>query len=275
MSYLSVSTWSLHRMLGPLRWTVWEEQAQEHKTVTEAQPELLTLLDLPSEAAKRGFRAVEICHFHFPETDKAYLNQLKAAFADAGISFDTLLLDYGDISSSDIKRTDADLRFMREWIGIASAAGAKRIRIIAGDAHPSDVEALERAARHLLALSEYAERRNMKIVTENFKALTSTGESCLRLMDRTRRQLGMITDFGNFSGENKFGELAMTVPLSVTVHVKAVTDKWGHPDETELRRCLDVVKEASFDGSLVMIYDGPGDMWEGIGRVRRVAESYL
>lgn len=275
MSYLSVSTWSLHRLLGPLRWTVWDDAARKSKTVIQEQPERMTLLDLPAEAAKRGFRAVEICHFHFPSTETSYLEQLKGAFADAGISFDTLLLDYGDLSTTDSERAEADMSLMRDWIRIASIAGARRIRIVAGEAQPEDAEALERAAGRMLSLTEFAESHHVQVVTENFKALTSTGESCMRLMNKIGSSVGLITDFGNFGGERKYEELAMTLPASSGVHAKADCDADGIPDRAEFQRCLDVVRESGFDGSIVIIYDGPGDMWDGIDRVRRLVEPLL
>lgn len=275
MSYLSVSTWSLHRLLGPLRWTVWDETARKSKTVIQEQPERMTLLDLPAEAAKRGFRAVEICHFHFPSTEPAYLEQLKGAFTDAGISFDTLLLDYGDLSTTDSERAEVDTSLMRDWIRIASIAGARRIRIVAGEAQPEDAEAMELAAGRLLSLAEFAESLHVQVITENFKALTSTGESCMRLINKVGRSVGLITDFGNFGGEHKYAELAMMLPVSSEIHAKADCDVDGIPDRAEFQRCLDAVRESGFDGSIVIIYDGPGDMWDGIDRVRRLVEPLL
>ena len=275
MSYLSVSTWSLHRLLGPLRWTVWDAEQQLQRTVVEPQPQLLTLLELPAEAAKRGFRAIEICHFHFPSVDRSYLAELAQACDNAGVSFDTLLLDYGDLTSTDDKRVAADLQFMRDWITIASQAGAKQIRIIAGEAHPSDGQAIERAARHLLELAEYGASIGVTVVTENFKPLTSTGESCVALLEQADHWFGMITDFGNFQGERKYAELAMTIPHSVSVHAKADVDENGEPDVPEFQRCLEAVQAASYDGAVVLIYDGPGDMWQGIERMRRLVQPLL
>src|SRR4051794_10958477 len=99
MSFLSISTWSLHRNLGPINWTGWDEQKQTQVTIVDPQPELITLLALPAELAQRGFAAIEIGHFHFRDTSEAYLHQLREAIHNAGIRFYTLLIDYGDISS--------------------------------------------------------------------------------------------------------------------------------------------------------------------------------
>ncbi len=275
MSYLSVSTWSLHRLLGPLRWTTWNAEAGSHQTVMQDQPEVHTLLELPLEAAKRGYRAIEVCHFHFPSTEAAYLEELRRSFSEAGVSFDTLLLDYGEITSTDEARRTADMGFIREWIDVASQCGAKQIRLIAGEAPHDDESAIRQSAAALSELARYSASRGVRVITENFKALTSAGESCLKLMDSASEAIPMITDFGNFRGQAKYEELAMITPHSVSVHAKAAYDDAGYPDEAEFLRCLEAVKSVGFDGAYVLIYDGPGDMWEGLDRIKRIVAPYV
>lgn len=274
-SYLSISTWSLHRLLGPLRWTVWNAEAGIHETHVDEQPQLYTLLELPAEAARRGYAAIEVCHFHFPRTDDTYLTELRAAFDTSGIRFDTLLLDYGDLSSADERRYAADLDFIRRWIDIASRAGARQIRVVAGEAPPTDEAAISLSAAALAQLAEYAAAQGVRVITENFKPLTSTADSCMRLLAQAGEAVGMITDFGNFRGVAKYDELAAIAPRSVSVHAKAAYDEQGLPDEPEFVRCLDAVEAADFKGAYVLIYDGPGDMWEGLERIRRIVLPYV
>jgi Sugar phosphate isomerases/epimerases len=275
MSYLSLSTWSLHRNLGPLRWTVWNEENGTHETATQDQPQIHSLLELPAAAARRGYQAVEVCHFHFPSTEPDYLAQVKQAFEAAGLSLDTLLLDYGDITSANEQRVTADLAFIRSWIDVASLCGAKQIRVVAGEAPPTDEEAISLSAARLSALADYGRTVDVKVITENFKSLTSTGASCMNLLGQWGEHAATITDFGNFHGPLKYDEIALTTPLSVSVHVKPQYDENGFPDEAELRKCLDTVSSTGFNGAFVLIYDGPGDMWEGLERVKQIASSYL
>ncbi|WP_079912752.1 sugar phosphate isomerase/epimerase [Paenibacillus sp. 32352] len=275
MSYLSVSTWSLHRLLGPLRWTQWDQETGSHITREQDQPQVLSLVELPAEASSRGYSAVEVCHFHFPSTEPDYLQELRQQFEASGISFDTLLLDYGDLSSADEKRRMADYRLVQHWIEAAAQAGAKRIRVIAGDSPAYDEEALQRAAARLSELQEYASVRGVQVVTENFRPLTSTGANCLRLLEKGHHSFRMITDFGNFTGQAKYDEISMTLPYSVSVHAKAHYDDAGIPDEPEFRSCLEQLKATGYNGAVVLIYDGPGDMWEGLERIRRIVEPYL
>jgi len=275
MPFLSVSTWSLHRNLGPLYWTKWDEAKQTHIINVEPQPELTTLLELPAILAEKGFKAVEIGHFHMSDTTDAYLLQLKEAIAQAGILFYTLLLDYGDISSSNDTRRIADIEWLKSWIDIAAKAGAERVRIIGGEGEPADQEALARSVDALKELSSYADSRGVRVVTENFRPLTSTAENCLALLEACGDKIGLIADFGNFSEDNKFSQLAKIIRRSESIHAKAITDEQGLPDSEELELCLNLVKSAKYAGPIVIIYDGPHDMWAGIERVKKLVLDYI
>jgi sugar phosphate isomerase/epimerase len=275
MSFLSLTTWSLHRNLGPLHWTNWDEHKKTQVTLIEPQPVLITLLELPAILAQKGFEAVEIGHIHFQDTSEAYLHKLRDSIREAGIRFHTLLIDYGDISSGDERRRQADIAWIKGWIDIASTAGAERVRIIAGQAEPTDMDALARSAEALKLLSVYADSRGVKAITENFRPLTSVADNCLALLEACGDRLGLISDFGNFSGENKYDDLAKTVSHSDSVHAKAKTDENGLPDVKEFKQCLDIVKASGFDGPIVLVYDGPHDMWDGIDRIKDIVSPYL
>ncbi|SEO75094.1 sugar phosphate isomerase/epimerase [Paenibacillus sp. OV219] len=277
MSYLSISTWSLHRLLGPLRFTAWNAETKQHEPQVTEQPQVLTLLELPAELARRGYQAAEVCHFHFPSVEPAYLQQLKESFQSAGIKFDTLLLDYGDLTTADEERREADIRYMQQWIDIASLAGAKQIRIVAGEAAPDNIDALRLSAEGLTRLSQYSQEqgKNVRIISENFKALTSTGSSSVKLLELVGDNADFITDFGNFKLPNKYDEFPLTLPSSVSVHAKAQYDDQGYPDQDEFITCLNTVRAAEFNGAIVLIYDGPGDMWAGLDRIKAIVADYL
>ena len=275
MRFFSLTTWSLHRNLGPLRWTRWNEAEGRHTTEPQEQPELLSLLELPSALADKGFGAANVCHFHIPDDGAEYALALRGAFAAAGVRLFTLLLDYGDISSADETRRAADLAWLKRWIDFAGAAGAERVRVVAGEAAPTDRAALTRSAAGLRELCEYAAPRGVRVVTENFRPLTSTAANCLALLEACGDSLGLIADFGNFGGPTKLEELGRIVPRAEEIHAKAKTDEAGMPDADELRACLELVRAGGFDGPITLVYDGPGDMWEGIERVREIVKPYI
>jgi sugar phosphate isomerase/epimerase len=119
---------------------------------------------------------------------------------------------------------------MKRWIDIAAKAGAKRIRIIAGDA-PADEKALRRSSEALAMLGAYASNLQVMIVSENFRPLTSTGAACVELLRLTKGSIGFITDFGNFKAPDKYEEFMLILPHSASVHAKAHYDEWASPTQ--------------------------------------------
>lgn len=275
MSYTSLTSWSLHRSLGPLRLTEWDA-ASHTQVVREApQPSHLSLLELPAQAAKRGIRALDVCHFHFPRTDSAYLESLQQAFKDAGVTFYTLLVDYGDISSHDTVRRQKDMDYIKDWIGIAEQVGATRVRVVAGESPSSDSVALDHACNALKELVEFGTERGVRIVTENFRSMSATAENCLTLVGASEGSIGLVADFGNFRGDRKYDELAQILPKADNVHAKAHYDDNGLPDQPEFEQCMALLGQAGYDGPITVVFDGPGDEWAGIERVQRIVEQYL
>lgn len=275
MSYLSLTTWSLHRSLGPYRMTVWDEGQKQPIEETIEHEGAFTLLQVPALAAQQGIRALDVCHFHFPTTDNDYLADLRQAFLAANVTFYTLLIDYGDISSEDPVRRDADVAYITRWIDVASEVGAERVRIVGGESDPANRAALECAATALSALSDYARSRGVRVITENFRQLTSVPDNCLYLLSACDNQIGLIADFGNFKSPTKYDDLAKILPVAESVHAKAHYDENGIPDAAEFRACLNLLSPAGYDGPITIVYDGPGDEWSGINRVKDIVANYL
>lgn len=272
MPHLSLTTWSLHRELGPLRWTYWDENEGTQKTKIEQQPENTTLLELPSILANQQFKSLEVCHFHFPSLENDYLLQLKHSFEKAELNFHCLLVDYGDISSPDDNRRIADIEYIKKWIDIASIVGAKSIRVVAGEASPTDIQALNRSKESLKELAEYAIPKKVRVVTENFKPLSSTKENCIELI--TNNEIGLTVDFGNFNRDVKYDSIKHLMPYAESVHAKANYDQNGIIDEEEFRQSLDIIAAQAYNGPITLVYDGPGSLWDGIQQVKKIASDY-
>ncbi|MCD1257592.1 sugar phosphate isomerase/epimerase [Paenibacillus athensensis] len=266
---LSISSWSLHRCLGPLRWTYWNTETKRQDTHIQDQPQELELLALPQEAARRGLRYLELCHFHFPSTTDEYLRELKQAFLAADIVFHTLLVDYGDISSPDEERRASDIRYLTEWVEIAAKSGARAIRIVAGEQPAGDVEATQRCGEALRQLQQAAAQLGVEIVTENFRELTSTLESWTRVMDTMEPGFRTIVDFGNLHFEEKLSGIAYGAPLAHSIHAKPAYDENGELDTEDFARLLAVLRETNCDVPISVIFDREGDMWAGIEKIKQ------
>lgn len=271
---LAVSTWSLHKKLG-LFYDGAPDGAKRAGKPQWGEGEI-DLLDVPAQAAAHGIGAIEICHFHFPSSDPAYLADLKSAASDAGVKILTLLIDEGDLTNTDEVRRKQDLDTIAGWIDIAGQVGAERARVIAGDASsdPGGV-ALRFSADSLGQLADRAGDCGVRLATENWHALLAGPKEVIALSEMLDGRLGLCFDFGNWSGPDKYEKLAEIAPLAETTHAKAQFPTPGEMDGEDFTRCLEICKSAGFTGPHSLIFDTEGEEWAGIEKVKSAVLPYL
>ncbi len=273
MPTLGISTWSVRHLLGPCYYGLDLAPDKRRRDDTFGAG-ALALLDLPAALRDHGYTDLDICHFHLPRADDAYLAELRARFATAGTRPLTLLVDEGDIGAADAAARERDMMLIRAWIDVAARLGARYVRVIAGetDAGPGD-DAIQRSADALSALAAYARDRSVGVITENWRALAATPENVRAVLAATGDAVGLCADFGNYTGAGKYDALRMILPCAVTVHAKAEFAADGAMGEADFRRCLALAQEAGFDGPYILIFSGPGDEWAGIAREAAVVND--
>lgn len=275
MPELAVSTWSLHRSLGAM----YPRAALDAEPAPDLAygPGRLALLDAPEAVAALGIRHLEVCHFHFPRTDPAYLAAFRERLAAAEVRFLTLLVDTGDISSPDPATRERDIAGIRRWIEIAAEAGAARVRVVAGESPPDPERRLpeDRSVAALAALRDHAAPLGVEVITENWRALTQAPDALLYILDGVGEGVGLCADFGNYTGPGKYGDLARILPRAVTVHAKAEYPRAGEMDAPDYARCLDLARDAGFSGHHVLIFDGPGDEVASLAEMAGFVRPYL
>ncbi len=256
---LSVSTWSLHRQLGP-SW--WDSPQQPEKIYSEPWgPGALTLLELPARLADFGVHTLEICHFHLPRLDDAYLEQVRDTLDSAGVSLFSLLIDDGDITCP--QHQARDMAWIEGWLAVAGRLGADCARVIAGKT--LDDGAVERSRAALTALAETAGKHNVRLMTENWFAVTDTPEQVCSLLEPLREQVGLCVDFGNWKGADKYEGFAQVMTFAESTHAKCSFTAPLQANTGDFERCLQVCDAGNFSGPYTLIYDGPDDdEWAGL-----------
>ena len=268
---LSVSTWSLHRQLGKPGFTGPADGM--HIPVETHHNGPISLLELPGRIAEFGIHTLELCHFHLPSVEKAYLSELRAAIADADVELFSLLIDDGDITHP--SEAERDIAWIETWIDIAGELGATCARVIGGKAEPSEITLAQ--SRNVLAkLAERAETAGIRLMSENWFSIFSTPENVNTILSRLDGKVGLCLDFGNWHGDTKYDDLGAIASLAESCHTKARFTAPREMERDDYVQCLELTRDAGFSGPHTLIYDGPGDdEWEGLSLEREVVNLYL
>lgn len=265
----AVSTWSLHRTLGSYCAEASLKGARLQRSASEPTTGAVPLLELPAQLRDHGYDTVQICHFHLPRRGAGYLGELRSALDDAGITLDAVLIDDGDLTHPTL--ADQHESWIADWLDTADELGARRARVIAGQQSPTP-QRLGQSADRLRRLA--AAHSGVRLVTENWLGLLPSAEPVRAVLDRAGDQVGLLIDLGNWTGPDKYDQLAAIAPAAETCHAKCHSAPIGDGsgpglsvslDAEDYRRSLQVLVDAGFDGPLALIYDGADpDEWAAL-----------
>lgn len=261
---IAVSTWSLHCLLGmtyPHDLTT-NEIGPMQETYGEGEE---SLLGLPSVLANHGYHRLEIVSFHLRSRDPIYLAELRDQLKIANVRLQTLLIDAGDISHPE--HGARDQKWIAGWIEIANELGAENARIIAGKQKPTR-DALDRSVKALTALADGNAGSPVRLVTENWFDLLAEPAHVHFLLDKLDGRIGLLGDFGNWGGPNKYSDLKSIFGRAELCHAKASFID-GDLDEADYGACVRLAEEAGYKGPYTLIFDSeiPGE-WHGLATER-------
>jgi sugar phosphate isomerase/epimerase len=268
---IAVSTWSLHRLLGTTYPHDLTSDAVSDGEDTYGEGEE-SLLGLPSVLANHGYHRLEIVSFHLRSRDPVYLGELRDQLRVSDVTLQTLLIDAGDMT--DPIDGVRDTRWIAGWLEVANMLGAENARVIAGQQPPTP-ETLARSAagfRELLAANAGSP---LRLVTENWGRLLVTPDAVHALLDSLDGQVGLLADFGNWSGPDKYEKLKSIFPRAELCHAKASFTE-GQLDEADYGLCLAAAEEAGYAGPYTLIFDAdhPHE-WSGLAQERDFILSRL
>ncbi|WP_114853936.1 sugar phosphate isomerase/epimerase [Brachybacterium sp. YJGR34] len=264
----ALHTWSLFRTMGRF---VAPGSAPSGVLTENASTDGLDLLELPGQLAAHGFASAQLCHFYLPRTDSSYLAEVRDAFDSAGVDLEVLLVDDGDVTHPE--HGEQQQRWLSGWIDVARQLGVPRVRVPAGDQAPTE-ETLALSARRLGALA--AEHPDLRVLTENWKSLLVDAASTLSLLERTDGAIGLLVDTGNWTGEDKYEQLAQVAGRAECSQVKARESAPGVLDAEDLVRALTVLRDEGYAGRISYVYAGTDDdEWGRLDQMHEIAGAVI
>lgn len=234
-----------------------------------------SLLELPALLQQHGIGTLEICHFHLPSTDTAYLETLGQCLQAAKIELFSILIDAGNIASSDPVQLETDIALIGHWMNVAATLGAERVRIDAG-LEPATPEVIAQSAKHLREFAQIAATNGLQVSTENWHTTSQEPQALLEILELCDAKVGLCADTGNAEATtDKYQTLGLLLPKANSVHFKPRYTTTGEIDLDDLEHCVELMKEANFDGVLSIIFDHKRDEWQGIARIHSALQASL
>ena len=255
----AVSTVTLAKALGS---PLYEMDADTGQQVgSPAEPATIDLLDVPAAAASRGFHSFDLSVYHLPSIDSGYLAELRAAFEEAQVELFQLLIDTGEVASPDPDERVAGIKHIKRWMDIAVELGATGVRYVPGDSEPTP-ESIRFSAEAFRDLADYAVECGLRPATENYRHFNMKADDLLGVVEQSEREYGLVADFGNARGPDKFETLEKLMPYATSIHAWAEVDENGDLISEDFQRCLTMARDNGFNGPIMLQSGYPVDVFQ-------------
>ena len=267
----------------------------------------LTQLDCVSKAKEMGFDAIEFIDIAGTSLDeqKEYAKSIREEADRIGIEINAYTIGaclYKDTE----EENDAEFKRLCGQLEVAKILGASVMRHDVcytlgkkGNARSFDLM-LPTIARNARRVTEYAESLGIVTCTENHGVIAQDSDRVERLFNAVAHDnYGLLVDIGNFICADEDPALAVSrvAPYAVHVHVKDMlvrneptgscvnltrggryfVGSVAGEGDIPVKRCLDILKRAGYDGFISLEYEGREDCLTAIPRglenVKKILEE--
>ena len=243
----------------------------------------MALTDFPAMVTKKfDVHNVELLADHFPSTEKAYLQQLRAAVEKAGSHIINIPVDgpYSFYHPFAMKRQEA-IDDGKKWIDIAVAVGSPSVRL-----HIAGVKGVapdaDRTAESLKRVAAYGAERNIMVTLENDDLVTEDAFFIVRVIDKVGNPyLRALPDFANsmLSGNAAFNYDALTLMFRHAYNIAHMKDsEVGDHDKlytVNVAKIFKIAKAENYRGYYSLEWEGRGGPYEGVSKLLAETLRYL
>ena len=246
------------------------------------------------DAAKnQGFDAIEFVQLmpHNGMTKKEYARLLKEHAKERDIEISAYLVGAEMVQPDEASRK-AEIKKVCEELDIAAELGVKLFRHdVGGEAKGFDLY-LPQMADSVREITKYGESLGIKTMSENHGYVFQNGERMEKLVNAVNHpNYGLLCDIGNFLclNEDPIPEITRIAPYTIHVHAKDFLmnkkdictengrfyrSKCGtvlipmpvNEGSVPVRQCIEILKNAGYDGYIDIEYEGELDCFKGISR---------
>ncbi len=218
---------------------------------------------------KFGIHNIEPLSEHFPSTEPAYLEQLRAAVERAHSHIVNIPAGVrASIYDPDAARREAAVAGSRKWIDVASAVGSPSVRMNIHGARNVAPD-VGRASDALKAVAEYGASKQIMVNLENDDLITEDAFFLAKVIDAVNSPwLRALPDFGNsmLKGDEAFNYKAMEAMFRRAYNISHVKDsevEGGKVFRVDMARTFAIAKAAGYRGYFSMEWEGQGEPYAG------------
>ncbi len=246
----------------------------------------MTLLDMPGVCKELGAATIELVSTFFENQSAQYLNKLRQAIEDQGQRVRNIAVDMGNIANAGDKVRRTDIAAIKQWFHVAQAVGSEAIRVNSGAASPDDREAIARITEGYRELAAEAAHAKVYLLIENHGGASADPKNIQAFLDGVNSPwFRACPDTANFPGDTWEEGMRVMAPRAFSCHVKAFTydpsgkqtwsDRNGNARSFDLKRCLQMLKEAGYDGPLCVEYGAYQDERAGARDLMRYTRELV
>jgi len=244
---LSLAAYSFNRML-PRNWPT-----------PRKGDATMSLLDFIDYCAGLNLDACELTSYYFPaEITDEYVAAVKSRTFRQGLDISGTAIG-NDFCFPEGEARDEQLQLTRQWIDYAAAMGAPVIRIFAGKQKKDQTfeQAVSQCASGINEAVAYAATKGVCLALENHGGITATPEQMLQIIEQVDESpfFGVNFDSGNFRTDDPYRDLAKIAPLAINAQIKTEVQVAGQRQPADMKRIVDMLKEANYRGYIVLEYE--------------------
>lgn len=208
----------------------------------------LRLLDLPKIMRDElGMKVVDLMTATLVSLEPAYLDQLRAAAADAGCVITNLKINFAQapLGHADPAVRRAAVAEVQRAMNAAARLGARWVRPLPGGQRAE----LAATAASYRELADYGAERGLTVLVENIGWMKEDADGVPDLIRATGPRIRAQPDTGNWADAVRYAGLAKAFPLAASCDFKALDlGPDGSHAAYDLRRCFQIGWDAGFRG---------------------------
>jgi sugar phosphate isomerase/epimerase len=227
----------------------------------------IEMTDFIRFCAKHNCRGAELTSYFFDsDVSDAYLAECRDLAKSLGVVICGTAVGNNFSWPKGAPERAEQMAYVKDWIDKAAVLGAPHIRVFAGS-HPKGVSAEDaerNAAEALEEAAEYAGQKKIYLGIENHDSI-ATADRLLRIVKAVKSPwVGVNLDTGNFKAADPYPDIAASAPYAVNVQVKVALKAGDKKVPADLIRIGQILKEANYQGYVVLEYEEDDNPYESI-----------